>query len=491
MGSPVRDNDTVTAKPSIPNVLANRYASPAMATLFSPEHKIVLERQLWLAVLKAQADLGIDTPSGAVDAYAKIVDAGVEAVDLESIAARERVTRHDVKARIDEFSELAGFEHIHKGMTSRDLTENVEQLQVRSALALIRTKVLAVLVRLARRAAEYETLAMAGRSHNVAAQTTTLGKRFASTADELLVALGRLDDLAARYPLRGIKGPVGTAQDMLDLLDGDAAKLGQLEHRVAQHLGFETVLTSVGQIYPRSLDFDVLSALVQVAAAPSSLAKTIRLMAGHELVTEGFKAGQVGSSAMPHKMNTRSAERINGFTVILRGYASMAGELAGDQWNEGDVSCSVVRRVALPDAFFALDGLLETTLTVLDEFGAFPAVIARELDRYLPFLATTKVLMAAVRAGVGREQAHEAISEHAVRVALDMREQGAAQNDLLTRLAADPRLGLDAASLQDLLADPISFTGAARAQVEAVVGAIDLALSSEPAAASYVPEPIL
>ena len=204
------------------------------------------------------------------------------------------------------------------------------------------------------------------------------------------------------------------------------------------------MLTSVGQVYPRSLDFDVLSALVQLAAAPSSFAKTMRLMAGHELVTEGFKPGQVGSSAMPHKMNTRSAERINGFAVILRGYASMAGELAGDQWNEGDVSCSVVRRVALPDAFFALDGLLETTLTVLDDFGAFPAVIARELDRYLPFLATTKVLMAAVRAGTGREQAHEAIKEHAVRVALDMREQGAADNDLLARLAADPRLGLDA-----------------------------------------------
>ena len=146
---------------------------------------------------------------------------------------------------------------------------------------------------------------------------------------------------------------------------------------------------------------------MQLAAAPSSLAKTIRLMAGHELVTEGFKPGQVGSSAMPHKMNTRSCERVNGLTVILRGYASMTGELAGDQWNEGDVSCSVVRRVALPDAFFAFDGLLETFLTVLDEFGAFPAVVARELDRYLPFLATTKVLMGAVRAGVGREVAHE------------------------------------------------------------------------------------
>ena len=320
-------------KPAIPNVLAGRYASTPMATIWSPAHKIVLERQLWLAVLRAQAALGVDVPEGAIEAYQAVVDRGPDAVDFDSIAARERVTRHDVKARIEEFAELAGHEQIHKGMTSRDLTENVEQLQVRSSLALIRMKTLAVLARLARRAGENDTLVMAGRSHNVAAQATTLGKRFASAADELLVALDRLDGLLERYPLRGVKGPVGTSQDMLDLFGGNDAKLAELEARVAQHLGFTHTLTSVGQVYPRSLDFDVVSALVQLAAAPSSLAKTIRLMAGNELVTEGFQPGQVGSSAMPHKMNTRSAERVNGFAVILRGYASMAGELAGDQWN--------------------------------------------------------------------------------------------------------------------------------------------------------------
>ncbi|MDQ2750541.1 MAG: adenylosuccinate lyase [Actinomycetota bacterium] len=462
-----------------------------MATLWSPAHKVVLERQLWLAVLRAQTALGIDVADGAIGAYQAIVDRGTEAVDLDSIAARERVTRHDVKARIDEFAELAGYEQIHKGMTSRDLTENVEQLQVRSSLALVRTKTLAVLARLARRAGEYDSLVMAGRSHNVAAQATTLGKRFASAADELLVALTRLDALLERYPLRGVKGPVGTAQDMLDLLGGDDRKLAELEAGVAGHLGFTHTLTSVGQVYPRSLDYDVLTALVQVAAAPSSLAKTIRLMAGHELVTEGFQPGQVGSSAMPHKMNSRSAERVNGFAVILRGYASMAGELAGDQWNEGDVSCSVVRRVALPDAFFAIDGLLETTLTILDEFGAFPAVIERELDRYLPFLATTKVLMAAVRSGVGRETAHAAIKENAVAVALEMREKGADRNDLFDRLARDSRLGLSAAELQGLLAEPLSFTGAARAQVAAVIRSVDAVLASDPTAAHYRPEAIL
>ncbi|WP_026874401.1 adenylosuccinate lyase [Jiangella gansuensis] len=474
-------------KPSIPDVLAARYASPELARLWSPAHKIVLERQLWLAVLQAQRDLGVEVPDGVVEAYRAVIDQ----VDLDSIAARERVTRHDVKARIEEFNALAGHEHIHKGMTSRDLTENVEQLQVRRSLEHIRARAVAVLVRLAARAGEHAETVMAGRSHNVPAQATTLGKRFASAADELLVAYDRLDDLVARYPLRGIKGPVGTAQDMLDLLGGDAERLTALEQRVAAHLGFDRVLTSVGQVYPRSLDHDVVSALVQVAAGPSSLATTIRLMAGQELVTEGFKAGQVGSSAMPHKMNTRSCERVNGLAVVLRGYASMAAELAGAQWNEGDVFCSVVRRVALPDAFFALDGLFETFLTVLDEFGAYPAVISRELDRYLPFLATTSVLMAAVKAGVGRETAHEVIKKHAVAVALDMRERGVERNDLLDRLAADPQLGLDRTHLDALVRSPIEFTGAASAQVAEIVRRVDAIAAAHPEAAAYTPSPIL
>ncbi|WSD63614.1 adenylosuccinate lyase [Actinacidiphila glaucinigra] len=477
----------MTSKPRIPNVLAGRYASAELATLWSPEQKVVLERRLWLAVLRAQKDLGIEVPDQAVADYERVL----EQVDLASIAEREKVTRHDVKARIEEFNALAGHEHVHKGMTSRDLTENVEQLQIRLSLEHVRDRTVAVLSRLGALAAEYAELVMAGRSHNVAAQTTTLGKRFATTADELLVAFARVEDLLGRYPLRGIKGPVGTAQDMLDLLGGDAGKLAELERRIAAHLGFSEVFTSVGQVYPRSLDYDAVTALVQLAAAPSSLAKTIRLMAGHELVTEGFKPGQVGSSAMPHKMNTRSCERVNGLAVILRGYASMVGELAGDQWNEGDVSCSVVRRVALPDAFFAFDGLLETFLTVLDEFGAFPAVIARELDRYLPFLATTKVLMGAVRAGVGRELAHEVIKEHAVASALAMREKGAERNELLDRLAEDERIPLDRGGLDALMADRLSFTGAAADQVAEVVRRIGEVAGRYPQAAAYTPGAIL
>jgi adenylosuccinate lyase len=475
---------------TVPNVLATRYAAPDLVAIWSPEHKVVLERRLWIAVLTAQRDLGVDVPEGVVEAYQQVVARGAQSVDLESIAARERVTRHDVKARIEEFAAQAGHEYIHMGMTSRDLTENVEQLQVRLSLTLLRDRAVATLARLAGLAVEHEGTAIVGRSHNVAAQATTLGKRFATVADELLVAVERLEDLLARYPLRGIKGPMGTSQDMLDLLGGDEERLAELERRVATHLGFERVLVSVGQVYPRSLDLDVVSALVQLVAAPSDLATTIRLMAGHELVTEGFAEGQVGSSAMPHKMNTRSCERVNGLAVVLRGHLSMVSELAGDQWNEGDVSDSVVRRVALPDAFFAADGLFETFLTVLDEFGVFPAVVRRELDRYLPFLATTKVLMAAVRAGVGREAAHEAIKEHAVAVALEMR-QGRAENDLVDRLGADARLGLDRVSISALVRDPIEFTGAARSQTRAVVRRVEALVARHPEAAAYTPGAIL
>ena len=465
------------------SVLADRYASKAMRAIFAPEEKIIAERRLWLAVARAQNKLGHTIADSVIADYEKVLNK----VDLASIDAREKITRHDVKARIEEFNALAGHEAIHAGMTSRDVTENIEALQIKNGLEIVHGKVVAVLAQLGEKAAQYSAQPIAGRSHNVPAQITTLGKRFASAAEELLFAYQRLASLQDRYPMRGIKGPVGTAQDSIDLL-GSSKSHQSLELEIANDLGFNRVLDSTGQIYPRSFDYDVVTTLVQLAASPSSLATSIRLMAGAELVTEGFKDGQVGSSAMPHKMNTRSCERINGLSVVLRGYAAMVSELAGDQWNEGDVSCSVVRRVALPDAFYAIDGLLETTLTVLNEFGAFPAVIQAELDRYLPFLATTKILMASVKAGVGREVAHEVIKEHAVKAALAMRDGKA--NSLLDALAADARILLDRKALDALISQPIEFTGDARQQIARVVDRIDAITSAHPAAAQYKPHSI-
>lgn len=471
----------------LPNVLASRYASAAMVDIWSPASKVKLEREFWIAVLETQRDLGIDVPDEAVESYRSVKDQ----VDLESIDARERVTKHDVKARIEEFNALAGFEQIHKGMTSRDLTENVEQLQIRTALNLVRDHAVAALSLLGQRAADYCDLTIAGRSHNVPAQVTTVGKRFANVAEEMLVCFERLESLIERLPLRGIKGPVGTQQDMLDLLQGDFSRVDELDQRIAGHLGFTNVLDAVGQVYPRSIDFDVVSTLTQLSSAPANFARTLRLMAGAELATEGFRPGQVGSSAMPHKMNARSAERIDGFGVILRGYLSMVGGLMGDQWNEGDVSCSVVRRVAIPDAFLAIDGQLETFLTVLQDFGAYPAIIDRELRRYLPFLATTKILVASVKAGVGREKAHEVIKEHAVASALAMRESGSEQNDLIERLAADKRIPLNAEALEAAMGDPDQFIGNASGQVRTVVAKIEEVMARHPEAAEYRPGSIL
>jgi len=469
----------------IPNVLAARYASPEMVSIWSPRQKVVTERRFWITVLEAQRELGISIPEGVVADYEAVLDD----VDLESIRSRERVTRHDVKARIDEFCHLAGHQHIHKGMTSRDLTENVEQLQIRQALTLVRDRCIALLVQFAERARVHEDLVIAGRSHNVPAQPTTLGKRFATAGEELLLAFEHLEHVLAALPLRGLKGPVGTQQDLLDLFSGDEEKVDRLEQIVARSLGFATTSGSVGQVYPRSLDFAVVAALARLASGPANLAKTIRLMAGADLATEGFGEGQVGSSAMPHKMNSRSSERITGLTTILGGHVTMAHGLTGDQWNEGDVSDSVVRRVVLPDAFFAIDGIIETTLTILEEFRPFPAVIQWEMQRQLPFLATTRLLVAAVAAGVGRETAHAAIKRHALAAAEQMRS-GSPANDMADRIAADPELPIDPAVLAEIMTT-VPPPGRSRSQVDAFVASVRTVVDRYPSAATYRPQPIL
>lgn len=458
------NGDTVTTDPMV-NVLSARYASEAMNEVWSPERKVVLERELWIAVMRAQQRLGVAVPDDAIEAY----EAVKNQVDLASIAERESVTRHDVKARIDEFCALAGHEHIHRGMTSRDLTENVEQLQVYRALEVTRFKTAAVLQRLSQKADEYRDLVITARTHNVAAQITTFGKRLAMFGEEMLMAQRQLEALIAEYPVRGLKGAVGTQLDQLSLFEGDAAKVLDLESRIAKHLGIARIFTNVGQVYPRSLDLQVVSALNGVASGPSSFATTIRLMAGHELASEGFAKGQVGSSAMPHKMNSRSCERINGFKTILGGHLAMASSLAGDQWNEGDVSCSVVRRVMLPDAFFAIDGLLETMVTILDQMDAYPAVIDRENQHYLPFLLSTTIMMTAVKNGIGRETAHEVIKEHAVAAAQAYRNGQSDRNDMVKRIADDGSLGMTEAELQACLDEGKANAGAVKAQIDSFV----------------------
>jgi adenylosuccinate lyase len=435
-----------------PNVLAARYATKEMVEIFNPINKIIEERKFWITVLKLQKNAGLPITDSEIDAYEKVITE----VNLDSIDKREIKVRHDVKARIEEFNALAGSEKIHIGMTSRDLTENIELIQIRKALEITQHKTLQTLFLLNEKIEKYQSTYMVGRSHNVAAQVTTLGKRFASCAEELLFALDALENLLERLPFRGLKGPVGTSQDALSAM-GSSKDLEKLEGKLAEQFGFENTWQSVGQIYPRSVDFEVVSRLVQIAAAPSSMATAIRLMAGAGLVSEGFKEGQVGSSAMPHKMNSRSSERINGMMVLLRGYNTMAADLAGDQWNEGDVSCSVVRRVVIPDAFYVIDGLLHTFMTILQEFGVFEDEINSELNDNLPLLATTKILMECVKAGLGREAAHELIKKHSTR-----------SKDFFGSLVLERDFPLTLDQLNLLIKNPADFAGIATQQSDEV-----------------------
>jgi len=439
---------------STPNVLATRYATSQMVAIFDPVTKIIAERKFWISILNFQKKAGLPITDSDIKAYEKVITN----VDLASIEKREKASRHDVKARIEEFNALAGVEKIHIGMTSRDLTENIELIQIRDGLNLIRRRTLETLFLLEKNISKYEKTYLVGRSHNVAAQVTTVGKRFATCGEELLFSLTALEELINRLPLRGLKGPVGSGQDGISAL-GSAKDLTKMEEAIAKEFGFENTLTSVGQIYPRSIDFEVVSKLLQIASAPSSMATTIRLMAGSGLASEGFKSGQVGSSAMPHKMNSRSSERINGMMVLLRGYTAMAADLAGDQWNEGDVSCSVVRRVVIPDSFYVIDGLLHTFMTILSEFGIFEENIKNELSENLPFLASTQILMSCVKAGMGREIAHEMIKKQATTTT---------PSNFFAALAGEKDFPLTIDQLNQLIKNPADFAGSAVEQSQAI-----------------------
>ena len=458
-----------------------------MNDIWSAEGRIILEREFWIAVMKAQQTLGMDISDAAISDY----ENAKQNVNVESIAQRERITRHDVKARIEEFNSLSGHEDIHKGMTSRDLTENVEQLQVFRGLQLIAQKAATTIVRLGERARQWQHLVITARTHNVAAQPTSFGKRIAMFGEELNFAMSALQDLIASYPVRGLKGAVGTQLDAMSLFGGKKADVLQLEKQIIEHLGIPQLLVNVGQVYPRNIDLAGVSVLNQLAAGPSSFCKTLRLMAGHETASEGFAKGQTGSSAMPHKMNSRSCERVNGFKVILSGYLTMASSLAGDQWNEGDVSCSVVRRVMLPDAFLALDGLFETLLTILNQMDVYEEVIASENRHYMPFLMTTTVMMEAVKAGAGREAAHHAIKKHAVATVEDLRCGKVTENDLMQRLADEPDIPLDLPQLETIMKTADEKTGLAAEQVSHFLEIVEQWKNKFPNAADYQPGAIL
>lgn len=473
------------------NVLSDRYVTPEMNENFSETHNVLKEREFWIEIMKAQKEQGMNIPSGEIEKFER----AKEDTDFALIRSIERETRHDVDARKKAFIKTADAgEFIHRGMTARDLTDNVEQIIYRDGSKIIFGRYVSVLHHLLQRADDYRDIIIAARTHHQAAQPTLLGRRMSMWAEELLLHLPDFERFIQGYPLRGIKGPVGTQFDMLTLL-GDEYKVNRLERRVASKFGFSNILASPGQVYPRSLDFALLSYLARLSAACEDFATGMRLMAGYELVTEGFKEGQVGSTAMPHKMNTRSSERICSAAYLVKTYTAGGLFISGNQWEEGDVSCSMVRRVINPDAFYASDGLCETTLTVLNEMGVYPEIIGKEVDRYLPFLATTEILSKALKAGLGRETAHAIIKKYSVAEALKMRQQATDKNELAYHLSEDPifeQHGITRDELEQILRDKKHFIGNARRQIQEVYNrAHEKVLGRYPSEAAYEPRPIL
>ena len=462
---------------TIPNTLAHRYASKSMRTLWSPKHRILEERLLWIAVLEAQKEAGIPISEEAIEAYKRVA----LNIDLQSIRERERSTHHDVKARIDEFCALAGHQEIHKGLTSRDLTESIEQQLCLKALALIQQKGTALLEVFAKQASKHKDAPLVARTHNVPAQLTTYGRRLAYHGEETLLGLQALEDFIDRYPTRGLQGAIGTCTDLFALSEESEKTVQAIQQSVLKKLGHTKTLSCPSQIYPRSLDFALLSTLMQVTAGAVNFSQTFRLMAGLGLVSEPFPEGQTGSSAMPHKQNPRLCERIHGLFVILRGFLVMLSELAGEQWNEGDVSCSVTRRVALPDAFFAADGLLDTALHVASRSSFHTERAQREVDTHLPFILSSQFLMASIQQGVGREKAHTHLKQHYK----NAMESG---NNPLAQITADPELKLSSETIAHLIDNAHRSLVPAKAQIDAFIKASAHKTSRFPENVDYLPE---
>jgi adenylosuccinate lyase len=459
------------------DVLADRYASKEMREIWSREFKIKAERRLWITVLETQASLGFDVSPKVIEDYKKKIGD----INLASIDAREKVTKHDVKARIDEFNALTGHQKIHMGMTSRDLTENIELFQLSASLELTQLKAAALLKHLAEFAREYLEVPIVARTHNVPAQLTTLGRRAATWMEELIYSFSHLEDILRRLPLRGIKGPIGTAQDLVDLF-GDSNQI--VEDSVATELGFNQLLIAPSQIYPRSIDYEIVTALVQLAGSPSNIATNIRIMSGFGLVSEGFAKDQVGSSAMPHKINARLSERVNGLIVVLKGNVVMVQELVGNQWNEGDVSCSVVRRVALPDAFYAMDAILDTTMRIIRELDVQTNLIAKEVNDYLPFLVTTKLLSKAVQNGMGREDAHALLKKLSISANENLKQYG--RNNLFELVSSEAALGIVTEFLNSVQ-EPSNLTRNAIHQAQQVIEKAQGILEKFPDSLMYTP----
>ena len=444
------------------NPLTERYASDEMSAIFSPARKFGTWRRLWLALAESERELGIDVSD---EALAQM-RAHLDDVDLGRADALERELRHDVMAHVHAFAEQAPAARgiIHLGATSAFVTDNAELMQMRDALLVVQRRVVAVIAALADFAKTWRDQPTLGYTHFQPAQPTTVGKRACLWIQDLLLDLEEIEHRLSTIRFRGVRGTTGTEASFLELFEGDHAKVRELNRRVAERMGFDRLFQVTGQTYPRKVDYAVLAALAGIATSSSKFAHDMRLLAHLREIEEPFESKQIGSSAMAYKRNPMRSERINALTRHVIALTMDPAFTAATQWFERTLDDSANRRIAIPEAFLAIDATLLIQHNVAAGLIVRPAMIRKHLEEELPFMATETILMRAVRAGGDRQALHERIRQHSVAAGNRIKDEGA-ENDLIERIAADPSFGLSREQIESAL-DPRLHVGRAAEQVD-------------------------
>ena len=443
------------------NPLTERYASVEMSQNWSPQNKFKTWRRLWIALARAEKDLGLDI----TDEQLREMEEFVDNINFEVAEAREKQVRHDVMSHVYAFGQQCPRAKpiIHLGATSCFVTDNSELVMLREGMKIIRDKAVGLMAALRRLAYEYKDMPTLGFTHFQPAQLTTVGKRASLWLYDIVRDIEKLQRQIDELPFRGVKGTTGTQASFLALFQGDHDKVKELNRRVTELMGFSHSVPVSGQTYTRKIDYEILSALSGIAQSTAKAANDIRLLAHKREIEEPFGKKQIGSSAMAYKRNPMRSERICSIARFVISLTNNAAQTHATQWFERTLDDSANRRLCLPQAFLGTDVILSTMTNVISGLQVWPNVIQRHVQEELPFMATENILMACVRAGGDRQELHEAIREHSMEAIRRVKEEGV-PNDLLNRIKTDPRFAAVRDSLDKLL-DPAQFIGRAPEQV--------------------------
>ena len=448
-------------KPTYESPLASRYASRYMLHLFSPDSRFETWRKLWVALARAEHELGLPVTQAQVDELA----AHISPIDYDIVSKKEKEIRHDVMAHIYAYGvDAPGAKGIiHLGATSCYVGDNTDVIIMREGLQLVRKKVIGVLANLAKFADEYKAMPCLAYTHCQPAQLTTVGKRATLWMNELYMDLEELDHQISQLALRGVKGTTGTQASFVELFNGDSAKIKAVEADVCAQMGFTKVVPVCGQTYSRKVDYNVLSAVAGLAQSAMKMATDIRLLANFKEMEEPFEKNQIGSSAMPYKRNPMRCERICALSRYLMVDVLNPAMTSGTQWFERTLDDSANKRIAMAEGFLAADAILNILLNVSDGLVVYPKVVRARVMAELPFMASENIMMKAVKKGGDRQELHERLREHAVAAAAVVKQEGL-PNDMIARVEADPAFGLTREEIEAELS-PEAFTGRSAEQV--------------------------